>query len=529
MDGQAENPRQPQGQDPHLIVDGREATFKTNPGQQRSHKRHRRTEPDEHSAGALPGLQSVRRHQRRRHRPQPMHEQGERHSEVGLAYRLVGPETEPITARPPLGHRPREQRRARQPRSPDRAPQRQRIGPGPQDSKQSPRRRREQAQGPQAHQEIRRRQCPTERHLSPHRHRGRNPQHGQAMPQTRRADGPAYPPRSERPRPQTRHGQQTQQRQSHHAPAHPPHPVPTLDMGHPDVGGEEVERREVEVAGPAGLVSGDGRVICRQRLPPRLLGLGRAGVEPFVVPQKQHPIGLQRLKHVDLVVEGLGQKVILPRIEERPTIHLRQGCPHPLGRRHRPLPLRDRLINPPARDDIDRRQRRGIARHDVPLEDPHHGRRLEAEGENLLLGVRPQIEPVQHRRPRRLQHRPDRGHRRRIRGPRPPDPVAVDRLQIGVGIPRELRGRIDIQVIEPPGPGLQIQRHRPGAPRPTVLGPEPQTVQVLVSRAELPQRRLVPGPKVVGDRAERLELPPPLHLHQPPLLPHLQRGVQRQI
>jgi hypothetical protein len=92
------------------------------------------------------------------------------------------------------------------------------------------------------------------------------------------------------------------------------------------------------------------------------------------------------------------------------------------------------------------------------------------------------------------------------------DPALIDVGEVRVGIPRQPPGGVHVEVVQLPEPGLQVQRHRPGAPRPAVLGPDPHPDDVRVLLLEVLQRLLMVGGQVVGEGTERLELAPGLEL-----------------
>ena len=118
--------------------------------------------------------------------------------------------------------------------------------------------------------------------------------------------------------------------------------------------------------------------------------------------------------------------------------------------------------------------------------------------------------------------------RRRVRGEHPRDPRPVHLGQVDLEVPAETTTGIDVEVIELPEALLEIERHRPGPPRPPVLGPHPDPADPGVLGEEPLQRRLVGRSDVVRDRAERLELAPALQLDDPLLVAAHQGRVERE-
>ncbi len=97
------------------------------------------------------------------------------------------------------------------------------------------------------------------------------------------------------------------------------------------------------------------------------------------------------------------------------------------------------------------------------------------------------------------------------------DPVGGHLGGVGAGVARQPGGDVGVEVVELPEARGQQQRPGSGAPRPAVLRPRPDALDVRVGGDEPLQRQLVEHAEVVGHGAERLELASALELDDPPL------------
>ena len=195
----------------------------------------------------------------------------------------------------------------------------------------------------------------------------------------------------------------------------------------------------------------------------------------------------------------------------------------------RSVAARDRLVELVAADLVDDVEHGAVAGDDVPLEDPHHGRRFEADREDAAVGERPDVEAVGDRRPRVGHGLADRAHGRGVVGEPASRPVRGDRRRVGIGVAGEAAGELGVELVELPEPGLQLERERPRAPRSAVLRPGPDALDVRVRGDESLQRLLVEHAEVVRERAEVLELAAALELDDAALVADLEGVVERQV
>ena len=141
----------------------------------------------------------------------------------------------------------------------------------------------------------------------------------------------------------------------------------------------QVVRRQVDVPAVPTLVADGGRIEPVPRLGPRGTRLVGAGVEPLPVPQHHRPVRREHVERVHLVVEGVDQGGAQRRVAPGGCVGAADQVTHPERRRDRVVTLGDRLLELVAGDRVDDVEDRAVAGEDVPLEDPHHRRRLEAE------------------------------------------------------------------------------------------------------------------------------------------------------
>ena len=189
----------------------------------------------------------------------------------------------------------------------------------------------------------------------------------------------------------------------------------------------------------------------------------------------------------------------------------------------------DRLVEVVAADLVDHVEHGAVAGEDVPLEQPHHGRRVQSDRGDLALGERADVEAVGDRGAR-LGHRlGDRGHGRRVVGEPAVRPVGGDRGRVGVRIARESQPELGVQLGELPEAGLQLEDERAGTPGSAVLGPDPDALEVRVRGDEALQRVPVLHAEVVREGAEVLELAPALELDDAALVAGLEGVVERQV
>ena len=128
---------------------------------------------------------------------------------------------------------------------------------------------------------------------------------------------------------------------------------------------------------------------------PRGVGLTRAGVVPLGLPQEHRAIvgrASRRCSPGSRAWRGT-RRASRDRASAEASVasisaRMRSTAASAVGA------ALDRLVEPAAAHLVDDIEHGAVAREDVPLEDPHHGRRLEADREDAPVGEGPDVEPL---------------------------------------------------------------------------------------------------------------------------------------